>query len=130
MYYMYTMSDFRSNLRQAFNDADSGHEVVVERYGQKYQLISLVDKPLKGHSFESAPKQNALDNPVESSSAVERPTVNRKVAGSTPASPATINSAEDVKKIFPTAKSQAFCKNGHLIPEGRDKCLGKGCKYS
>lgn len=23
-----------------------------------------------------------------------------------------------------------FCKNGHPIPEGRDKCLGKGCKYA
>lgn len=23
-----------------------------------------------------------------------------------------------------------FCKNGHPIPEGRTKCLGKGCKYS
>lgn len=22
------------------------------------------------------------------------------------------------------------CKNGHAIPEGRDKCLGKSCKYS
>lgn len=23
-----------------------------------------------------------------------------------------------------------YCKNLHLIPEGRDKCLAKGCKYS
>jgi len=22
------------------------------------------------------------------------------------------------------------CKNGHFIPPGRSKCLGKGCKYS
>jgi 3-dehydroquinate dehydratase len=41
-------------MRKAFNDADSGHEVVVERYGQNYQLISIMDKP-KGHSFESTP---------------------------------------------------------------------------
>lgn len=27
-------------------------------------------------------------------------------------------------------KSTGFCKNGHPIPEGRDRCLGKGCKYS
>lgn len=24
----------------------------------------------------------------------------------------------------------AFCKNGHPIPEGRTRCLGKGCKYA
>jgi len=23
-----------------------------------------------------------------------------------------------------------FCKNGHPIPEGRTKCMGKGCKYA
>lgn len=23
-----------------------------------------------------------------------------------------------------------LCKNGHAIPEGRDRCMGKGCKYS
>lgn len=22
------------------------------------------------------------------------------------------------------------CKNGHPIPDGRDRCMGKGCKYS
>lgn len=33
-----------------------------------------------------------------------------------------------VKRVFP--KAEAFCKNGHPIPDGRDKCLGKGCKYS
>lgn len=52
---MYTPSQFRSNMRQAFNDADQGHEVVIERFGQKYQLVSLVNKPLPGHSFESVP---------------------------------------------------------------------------
>jgi hypothetical protein len=53
---MYTLAEFRKNLRQAFNDADQGHEVVIERYGQKFQLISLVDKPLPGHNYESVPK--------------------------------------------------------------------------
>ena len=23
-----------------------------------------------------------------------------------------------------------YCKNGHRLPNGRDKCLQKGCKYS
>lgn len=31
-----------------------------------------------------------------------------------------------------SAKQPALklCKNGHAIPEGRDRCMGKGCKYS
>lgn len=32
-------------------------------------------------------------------------------------------------KEFQGAKKLAFCKNNHAIPEGRDKCMGKGCKY-
>lgn len=23
-----------------------------------------------------------------------------------------------------------YCKNGHAIPNGRDRCMGKGCKYA
>lgn len=57
---MYTIKQFRENLRQAFNDADQGHEVVIERYGQKYQLVSLVDKPLPGHTLESRPGEQPL----------------------------------------------------------------------
>lgn len=33
-----------------------------------------------------------------------------------------------VEKVGSMAKTE--CKNGHPIPEGRTKCLGKGCKYS
>jgi hypothetical protein len=55
---MYTIAEFRSNLRQAFEDANQGHEVVIDRYGQKFQLVALVDKPLPGHSFSSSPKKH------------------------------------------------------------------------
>ena len=27
-------------------------------------------------------------------------------------------------------KNFEFCKNGHPIPEGKSKCMGKVCKYS
>lgn len=58
--YMYKINEFRQNLRKAFNDAAEGHEVVIERYEQKFQLVSLVDKPLGGQSFESTPKGKVL----------------------------------------------------------------------
>lgn len=36
-----------------------------------------------------------------------------------------------IKPVVADAKSNfGFCKEGHPIPAGRDKCLGKGCKYS
>lgn len=33
------------------------------------------------------------------------------------------------EKVAP-AQSPMFCKDGHPIPEGRSRCMGKGCKYS
>ena len=42
----YTLSEFRKNLRIAFNEADNGREVYIERYGQRYRLSSLVGKPM------------------------------------------------------------------------------------
>lgn len=29
-----------------------------------------------------------------------------------------------------TERSVGLCPNGHAIPEGRSKCMGKGCKYA
>lgn len=95
--YMYKLNEFRQNTRQAFNDAREGHEVVIERYGELYQLVALVDLPLGGSSFESTPTE---------------------VKPLTP-------------KFTPVANSNLkLCKNGHPIPAGRDRCMGKGCKYS
>lgn len=36
---------------------------------------------------------------------------------------------EKAKQVIESAKSKT-CPNGHSIPEGRSKCMGKGCKYS
>ena len=48
--------------------------------------------------------------------------------------PKVIKSSEDaleaVKSIFPEARTVGFCKNGHLLQPGRDRCSQKGCKYS
>ena len=33
---------------------------------------------------------------------------------------------EEVKSIY----RNEMCPNGHPIPEGRERCMGKGCKYS
>jgi hypothetical protein len=28
------------------------------------------------------------------------------------------------------SNTAGYCKEGHPIPPGRDRCMGKGCKYS
>ena len=42
--------------------------------------------------------------------------------------PPIIKTADQVM-VKPRSES-GFCANGHAIPAGRTKCLGKGCKYS
>lgn len=50
-------------------------------------------------------------------------------AADTSLGPRVIKTPEDaVKAVFPNA--QKYCPNGHAIPDGRSKCLGKKCKYS
>lgn len=78
---MYTIAEFRANLREAFNDAEHGKEVIIERYGQRFFLI---------------PDETFVQNP----------------------------------KQIVEAKQPPHCPNGHSIPNGFSKCLGKGCKYS
>lgn len=47
-----------------------------------------------------------------------------------------ITERKEIEKVMkPFMKHMArntvgFCPNSHPIPEGREKCLGKGCKYS
>jgi hypothetical protein len=40
------------------------------------------------------------------------------------------NTQNPVGEAKPTRNSAGFCANGHPIPDGRSKCMGKGCKYS
>lgn len=41
-----------------------------------------------------------------------------------------IKTPADAKKAVQPKDDMKFCPNGHPIPEGRTKCMGKGCKYS
>lgn len=69
---MYTLREFRANTKQAFDDAASGHEVVISRGNENFQLVALVGDPLPGHTQESKappvikePKQVLESVPVE-----------------------------------------------------------------
>lgn len=105
---MYTLRQFRANTKQAFDDSAAGHQVVIKRGINMFQLIALVDKPLPGHSFESIPSGQ----------------------------PKVIKIPQEVKELLEERgdlyidNKLKFCKNGHVIPEGYAKCLGKGCQYN
>lgn len=56
---VYNLSQFRASLRTAFNDAEAGKEVLVERYGKVYKLVATK------HSIEipaeNLPRDDGLD---------------------------------------------------------------------
>lgn len=41
---LYKITEFRSNMRKAFNEAQSGEKVVIDKYGDKFQLVSFNEK--------------------------------------------------------------------------------------
>lgn len=95
---MYTVQEFRQHMRKAFNDADGGHEVVISRYGQNYQLISLVEGPLKGHMGESTPT-----DVVPKTS--EKATWPLNKAPDAPKVPKVIKTKEDAQKVIKAIES-------------------------
>lgn len=94
--------EFRKDLKRAFDDALRGEEVLIERGGVSYNLTANVISPVL-----KKVKQNFKKDPVETAK----------------------QWAEVQNKVEFSGKMQ-FCKEGHPIPDGRTKCLGKGCKYS
>lgn len=45
---MYTITQFRNHLREAFNNAAAGREVVIDRYGEKFILTSITSSVTYG----------------------------------------------------------------------------------
>lgn len=107
----YSVKEFRDNLRIALDRADDGNDVFVKRHDKRYYLC--VEEYYK-----------ELLKPDSESVELKLPPIAKKVI-KTPT-----EALETVKKIFPQATQQHWCKNGHAIPDGYTKCLGKGCKYS
>lgn len=58
----YNLSDFRTNLRRAFNEADNGREVLIERYGNVYRLQALVGSPDKNGHYARGGSDEAEDD--------------------------------------------------------------------
>ena len=86
-----------------------------DRFRKEKNKSALVNKLLEEHYWNEGIKEvnTALSN-------AKVPTEDRYVA--------TPEGVYGPTKLEP--KAQKFCKNGHPVPSGRDRCLGKGCKYA
>lgn len=97
---IYITKDNTERLKNESSMSGLINRLLNNHYGKKPD--ASVEVGLK----DSLRKDRIIKNPVEALSAV-------KAVGS--------------KKVD---IEQDFCPNGHPIPEGHSKCLGKGCKYS
>lgn len=99
----------------------------VSTYVRTDQLSKYLSISSQGKGAWSEFVSNALDNMDESAPTApvfeeDSRTVIRE---------AKVVNTNTVKPIVTMAKSNyKLCKNGHPVPDGRIKCLGKGCKYA
>ena len=104
VYMIYSIAEFRKCTREALNKVDDGEEVLIERYGIWYTLTQDIHKTVT-EALKSAPVPEVGRFVLTPDGEVHGPTV-------------------------PKELEPKFCKNGHPIPYPKDRCLGKGCKYS
>jgi hypothetical protein len=98
-----SLRTFRARLKEAFDYVESGSEegdLIIHRNGTTFKLV------------------------LDSWQVAEESVVSRAAKEIVKPKPLT----RTIPKIINEPTSS--CKNGHFIPPGRSKCLGKGCKYS
>lgn len=147
--YIMNLSDFRKDISSQFNRA-LDEPVYIERGGVTFVLsYSMTSKQMLEKKNRKTQELAAAIGKTHVSTIKESPTLfldATKGTNTTVQAPPTV--MEIVKNNFESdplemakqfAKVQndprfsgrmKFCKNGHAIPEGRDRCLGKGCKYA
>lgn len=126
-----TVSEFRKDVKKYFDLSLAGEVVCIDRGGIHFNLTARIPK-LDDFSSEHA---SGLKWPNPNTQATEK-----QIRERPPVVEASQwrNDAEAVKALAqlpdaptsPLKEDFAVCKNGHPIPPGRNRCLGKGCKYS
>jgi hypothetical protein len=129
---MYTISQFRQNIRKAFNDANEGHEVVIERYGQKFQLVALVSTLLPGHKIESSPESYRLANtePYGISLVNKEEGSKKGLVGEVTGIGGRVIEKRADGTLMGSRFGKSLCKIHALPLDSRGRCLQKGCKYA
>lgn len=146
-------------MREALNAVEAGEMVVVSRHGISFVLTSAShwnDKQVQAQrgfttlvtdeeSSDIRPTAPPLAHVYDEVGFVDPKDLEKiNVPGaaveisSTPKgkknkSVGFANTPKEVEskvQEFAKDKGMKFCPNGHAIPAGRSKCMGKGCKYA
>lgn len=152
-HFVYTPSEFRAKMRGAFEFAQAGATVVIDRYGEKFILKHVPKESPYIPDFKqeyTAPPAVVYDEASyineEGMKSIKIPftqgdgtkTVKEVTVQSTPVSK---NSLAKAKQEVANLQAQQaieqkrmkmdglkFCKAGHILSDN-GKCLQKGCKY-
>jgi hypothetical protein len=120
---MLNIAKFRMNMREAFNEAEQGKSVHIERHGVEFVLVRAFE------TVDSIPVGASILQPA----VAVKPGVTLKgvqLTNPKTTNPFDLPKGTVIKTPIPKEMQPKFCKNGHPIPYGRERCLGKGCKYS
>lgn len=127
-------SEARKQWKEVLDRAAKGEMIQIERGGVVFALLA---KNPSLYVPEFKQEYNIQTNEVSSNI---RPEINIKQepglvstvdnGGLKKSRLATPTTLEDKLKSMQEKSGMKFCPNGHAIPEGRSKCMGKGCKYA
>lgn len=117
---IYTVAEIRKNMRVALDMAETT-PIFIKRHDKIFMLRLTPYKEVPVVEFD--PKATWLETDEVSSNV--RPNI-QKIKKSSVATPQIESKIQEFQK----EKKMKFCANGHAIPDGRSKCMGKGCKYA
>lgn len=106
MYMDITISEFRRNIKGYFDSAIMDGPVKVVRGGVVFQLAVDVG----ANTNRTVQRATRLPENIAEHGHKLKP--------------------DTLKADLPPELKPRFCPNGHAIPYPKDKCMGKGCKYS
>ena len=138
---IYTVAEIRKNMRIALDMAETT-PIFIKRHDKIFmlRLTPYEKEPV----VEFDPKATWLETDEVSSNV--RPdigidpaqlggdySVDIDLKNSRPLTPEEKEDKVELEnklKSFAADKKYNFCPKGHAIPDGRSKCMGKGCKYA
>lgn len=133
---IYTVAEIRKNMRIALDMAETT-PIFIKRHDKIFMLrLTPYDKPPVVEMQTTAPHPNPFYDEVGfvSEKDLEKIKIGKEVTvQSTPSGKKNKSvgfANNDKLKEFAEEKGIKFCANGHAIPAGRSKCMGKGCKYA
>ncbi len=95
------------------------------RFSQEKKKSDLVNDLLTRYYGDNALEQVTADHQANAKIDLTKVIINNPKQAEK-----ALESAKPVKIVAKGSSEQKTCKNDHPIPLGRDRCLGKGCKYA